>query len=117
MLQLVKKTSLIGLGLASMSAMTIRRLGHKIAEDAKLSEEEGQKLVEDLLEQSERSKLELKESIHRTVKDSIAEMDLATVDDVDSINDRLDIIEEKLEQVNGTSAEPVKRGRGRPKSQ
>jgi polyhydroxyalkanoate synthesis regulator phasin len=116
MLQLVKKTAFMGIGLASMSALTIRRLGNKIAEDAKLSGEEGQKLVDDLLEQSEKSKEELKENIRKTVKDSISEMDLATVDDVDSINDRLDMIEETLEGSDENPPEPVKRGKGRPKS-
>ena len=96
MLELLKKTAFISLGLAAMSVATIQRLGKKIAEEGELSEEEGEKLVHDLLEQSKKSKIELKKNIEKTVKKSLLEMDIATSKDINSINKRLDVIENTL---------------------
>ncbi len=118
MLKLVKKTALVGLGLGVLSVASIRRIGEKIAEEAQLSEEEGKKLIEDLLEQSEKSKAEIKETIYKTIKETVAEMDLATADDIDMVNDRLDDIEDLVSGTENNvnkSNETDKKSPGRPK--
>lgn len=96
MLKLVKKSAFISLGLAAMSATAVRRYGRKIAKEGNLSEEEGKKLVDDLLKQSKKSKADLKKNINKSVKESVEEMNLATKNDVKNINSRLTKIENSI---------------------
>lgn len=96
MMKLVKRTAFVSLGLAAMSAATIKRIGKKIADEGKLSEDEGKKLIDDLLEQSKKSKAEVKKTINTSVKESLTDMDVATNKDVKSINRRLDKIEKSI---------------------
>jgi len=96
MLKLVKKSAFISLGLAAMSATAVRRYGQKLAKEGKLSEEEGQKLVDDLLKQSKKSKADLKNNINKSVKESVVEMDLATKSDITRVNTRLTRIEKSI---------------------
>jgi polyhydroxyalkanoate synthesis regulator phasin len=96
MMKLIKRTAFVSLGLAAMSAATIKRIGKKIADEGKLSEDEGKKLIDDLLEQSKKSKAEVKKTINNSVKESLTELDVATNKDVKSINNRLDKIEKNL---------------------
>ena len=95
-MKLVKRTAFVSLGLAAMSAATIRRIGKKIADEGKLSEDEGKKLIDDLLEQSKKSKAEVKKTINTSVKESLTDLDVATNKDVKSINRRLDKIEKSI---------------------
>ena len=96
MMQLLKKSAFMSLGLAVLSTSAIKRIGQKIAEESKLSEEEGRKLVEDMLVESEKSKDLLKKKVEKCVKESVSEMDIATSKDVASINQRLEAIEKEL---------------------
>ena len=98
MMKLVKRTAFLSIGLAAMSAASIKRIGKKLADEGKLSEDEGKKLVDDLLEQSKKSKAQLKNDINKTVKDSLSDLDVATTKDVKDINSRLDNIEKNLEK-------------------
>ena len=113
MLKLLKRTAFVGIGLAAMNAKTIRRLGNKIAEEGKLSEAEGQILVSDLLEQSEKAKADLKENINNTVKESISDMNLATAEDIEDINTHLKVIERTLKHMDTVENEPTKEVRVR----
>ena len=96
MLKLVKKSAFISLGLAAMSATAVRRYANKIAKEGNLSEEEGKKLVDDLLKQSKKSKADLKQNINNSVKESVVELDLATKSDIQKVNTRLTKIENSI---------------------
>jgi polyhydroxyalkanoate synthesis regulator phasin len=94
MLKLVKKTAFIGLGLAAMSVSALEQLGGRISKEANLSEEEGEKLVDDLIEQSKKSREELMETVKKTVLD----LGIVTSEDLKTIDDRLERIEKSLNQ-------------------
>jgi polyhydroxyalkanoate synthesis regulator phasin len=53
MLEQLKKNMFIGIGLMAMTQSKIREFGKNLAEDSKLSEAEGEKLVKDLLAQAD----------------------------------------------------------------
>ena len=59
MLDLVKRGILMGIGISSLTKDKIEELAEKIIEESKLSEEEGRKLVEDLLKQSKEARKNL----------------------------------------------------------
>lgn len=93
MLQLLKKSAFVSLGLAAMSAGSIKRIGKKIAQEGKLSEAEGKKLVDDLLDQSEKSREEINTKIKKLVKESLEEMDLVTRKDLEGLEIKKTIID------------------------
>ena len=104
MLTLVKKSAYISLGLAAMSLTMLEELGERIAKEAKLSEKEGKKLVDDLIEQSKKSKAELTKTIEETVQKSLANMDIATADDLKKLDKRLSKIEKSLPKKKTTKS-------------
>lgn len=111
-MQLLKKSAFVGLGLAALSTSTVKRLGNKIVEESKLSEQEGQKLVQDLLEESAKSKELLQKKIEKTVKDSINAIDITTSKDIASINKRLDELSKSIDNISKslTENEPKTKG-------
>jgi polyhydroxyalkanoate synthesis regulator phasin len=104
MLRLVKKTAFIGLGLAAMSVAALEQLGGRIAKEANLSEEEGKKLVDDLIEQSKNSREDMKKMFEQTMRDYMTNMNIVTTDDLKPIEKRLENIEKSLNKSNHKTA-------------
>jgi len=104
MLRLVKKTAFIGLGLAAMSVAALEQLGERIAKEANLSEDEGKKLVADLIEQSKQSRADLMETFEQTVRNSLKSMNVVTTEDLKPMEKRLVKIEKSLNQTSDKAA-------------
>ncbi|AZR74241.1 hypothetical protein BBF96_13035 [Anoxybacter fermentans] len=96
MLDLLKKTVLIGIGIASMTKDKIEELAKKIAEESKLSEEEGKKLVEDLLRQSDEARKHLESQVEKLVKNVLEKLDIPSREDLQKLENRI----KKLENLN-----------------
>ncbi len=85
MFDVLKKTMLMGIGIASMTKDKIKEFGKKISEENKLNEEEGKKLVKDLLKQSEKAKENLEAQIQKFVKASLEKLDIPTRADINKL--------------------------------
>lgn len=96
MLKLLKKTAFVSLGFAVLSAEAVKRMGEKIVEESKMSEEEGREFVNDLMVQSKESKKKLQDKVEEIVKNSIEKLHLPTSKDIESIDSRLSRIEKEL---------------------
>ncbi len=94
MLNFIRKSMLVGIGLTSMAEERIRKLVTSWIEKGELTEEEGKSLVKDITEQAKKSKEELDEKISREVSKVLAKMNLATKKEVDELK-------EKVEKVSG----------------
>ena len=89
MLELLKKTMLTGIGLASMTKEKIEELGSRIAEESKLSEEEGRKLVEELLSRSNETKKDLETQVEKLVKDILEKLQISSREDLKTLENRI----------------------------
>jgi polyhydroxyalkanoate synthesis regulator phasin len=89
MIDLVKKAMFTGIGVLSLTKEKIEDLAGEFVAKGKLSEKEGKKLVDDLLERSEESKGELKKQIEAVVKSTLAKMDIATKSDMEALKSDL----------------------------
>ena len=98
MFELIKKTMLTGVGLAGLTKDKIEKLAKELARKGKLSEEEGKKLVDDLLKRSERIKKDLEAQIERAVKNTMKKMNLATREDVLKLTERMKKLEQALKE-------------------
>ncbi len=89
MIDLVKKAMFTGIGVMSLTKEKIEDIAGEFVAKGKLSEQEGKKLVNDLLERSEESKGELKKQIEAVVKSTVAKMDIATKSDMEALKSDL----------------------------
>jgi len=95
MLDLLRKSVLIGIGLAAMTKDKVEEVARKIAEENNLSEEEGRKLAEDLLKRSDEAKENLKGQVERLVKSTLEKLDIPSRADLQKLEERI----QKLEQL------------------
>lgn len=93
MFDLLKKTILTGIGIASMTKNKIEELEKKISKDSKLTEEEGKKMVNDLLKQSEKAREDLKSQVKKLVQNALEELDFPTKKDLEKLEKRIKILE------------------------
>lgn len=96
MIELLKKTILTGIGIVSLTRDRIEDLSQKISKEAKLSEEEGKKLAEDLLHESEKVKKNLETHIETVVKKIHEKLNIAAGKELQSLQARIEILENKL---------------------
>ncbi|MEA2085047.1 MAG: phasin family protein [Thermodesulfobacteriota bacterium] len=95
-LDLIKKTMMIGAGLAAVSKDKIETLAKMLAEKGNVSEKEGKKLVDDLLKRAETAKNDLNEKVEKMVKDAVLKMDIATKEDIASLTQQIKELEKRL---------------------
>jgi polyhydroxyalkanoate synthesis regulator phasin len=103
MLEQLKKNMFIGIGLMAMTQARIREFGKKFAEDSKLSETEGEKLVDDLLKQADDMKKYFETNISKIVEDKMKNVKLPCntgfekmEKEINELRATLDRIESKL---------------------
>jgi polyhydroxyalkanoate synthesis regulator phasin len=97
MIELLKKGILTGIGVGLMTKDKIREFVKKMAEKAKLSEEEAHELADELLKQSEETKQKFEEKMDERIKKYIGGLGLATKDDVKKIREELQELKGKTE--------------------
>lgn len=85
MIDLVKKTLLTGLGVASLTKEKIEEVANAFVEKGKLSEQEGRTLVDELLTRSEESREELKKQIEERIQAALEKMDLAKKSELEAL--------------------------------
>ncbi len=83
MIDLIKKAVLTGVGIASLTKDKIEDLGRELIDKGKMSEQEGEKLVQEMLSRAEESRETVKSQTESLVQNTIAKMKLARVEDID----------------------------------
>jgi len=89
MLDLIKKAVFTGIGVASLTKEKIEEIAKDFAEKGKMSEQEGEKFVDDLLKKSEESKQALMKQVEKMVGTAVDSMNLAKVSDIDAVKQEL----------------------------
>lgn len=94
MLDIARKTILLGIGLAAMTRDKIEELARKIAEEDKLSKEEGRKLAEDLLKQSDEAAKNLKDQVEKFVENTLEKLNSPSRKELQKLEERIKKLEE-----------------------
>lgn len=89
MIDLVKKAMFTGIGVMSLTKEKVEEVANEFVLKGKLSELEGKKLVQEMLDRSEESKGEIKKQIENGVQATIAKMDIATRSDIEELKNEL----------------------------
>ncbi len=96
MIDLVKKTLLTGVGLASLTREKVEDVAKAFVEKGKMTEQEGRELVDELLIRSDESREDLKKQIEERVQAVMQKMNLAKQSEVDALKTELAELREKM---------------------
>lgn len=107
MIDILKKGILIGVGLGVTSKTRLEELLKNAMNEAKMSEEEGRKFVNSILEQSEAAEKNMEKSISTQVRKILVEMHIPTREEIDSqiaiieeLNTKIDKLREEIARKN-----------------
>ena len=98
MIDLIKKGILTGVGLGLMTKEKVMDYAKKAAKEAKLTEEEGRKLVDELLNYSEETRKELEKKINDQVKNALDKAGVATKEDLNELKKMIDKLQKRIEE-------------------
>lgn len=98
MIELIKKAMFTGLGVASLTREKIEDISREFVEKGKLSELEGKKLVDELLEISEKSKSEIKNQVEEHVTAALSTMKIATGKEIDELKQEIIALKQAIEE-------------------
>lgn len=96
MLELMKKTVFAGIGMAAMTKDKIEELSKECVAQGQLSEKEGEKFVDELLQRSEESRDELKKQVEQAAENLIEKMGLVRADDLQDLRSEIALLREEI---------------------
>jgi polyhydroxyalkanoate synthesis regulator phasin len=93
MFDILRKAILAGVGVTYLTKDKIEEVGKKIAQDAKVSEAEGRKFVDELVKKSVVAKGSLEKTVTEKIQAAVHAMNLPTRKDVDELKSRITKLE------------------------
>jgi polyhydroxyalkanoate synthesis regulator phasin len=90
-----KKGLMTGLGVGLMTKSKIEEYARKVAMEAKLSELEGRKFVDDMVAESKKTQEQLEERIQNAVSGAVAKANIATKEDIAALEARISKLEDR----------------------
>lgn len=100
MFDYLKKSMLTGVGLALRSKSEINDLAKEFAEKSKMSQDEAKDFLKECQQRYENARSDFDEKIEKTVKKVLKKLDLPSKSDIKALNDRIDDITKKIENIN-----------------
>jgi polyhydroxyalkanoate synthesis regulator phasin len=85
MIDLIKKSMFIGIGLALKTKDEVQELGRELINKEQMSENDGRKFIDDLIDRYDEAKAEIEDKIDGSVKEFLNKMDLVTQDDLKKV--------------------------------
>ena len=97
MFNFIKKTMLVGAGLAAMTREKIERTIDELVKKGELSEKEGKELVDELVEKSKSVKKDLEKKVEKIVTDTIKKLNIPTRDELTALKKKIEQMEKSQE--------------------
>ena len=107
MIDWMKKGVFAGVGMASFTKEKIEEVARDYIAKGKISEQEGEKLVGDMLTSAEKSRQELKEQIEEGVNSLLTKMDLVREEDMKALREELASLRAELATLKGDGEDPA----------
>jgi len=95
----VRKLGLIGAGLWAVTEDKINDLVKDLVDKGDISKEEGKKVLQDMLEESKKQKIDLEKKISEKLQDSISKADIFTRKDMRELESRIEILEDEIQRM------------------
>jgi polyhydroxyalkanoate synthesis regulator phasin len=87
----------IGIGLALKTKDEVQELGRELINKEQMTENEGRKFIDDLIDRYDEAKAEIEDKIDGSVKDFLNKMDLVTQDEFNKVKEELKELKEALD--------------------
>lgn len=100
MIELIKKAMFTGIGVATLTKEKIEELAGEFVEKGKLSEQEGQKFVDDVLAKSEETKADISRQIEEGIEKAIGKLNLARSSEVEELKKEIDELKMAMTKAN-----------------
>lgn len=97
MIELIKKAVVTGMGAASLTKEKIDEFSRDLINVGKLSEQEGEKLVDEMRKKSEESKEALKQQIDGIVMATLHHMEVARFSDIEGLRKEVEGLRKEVE--------------------
>jgi polyhydroxyalkanoate synthesis regulator phasin len=95
----VRKLGLIGAGLWAITEDKINDLVKELVDKGDISKEEGKKVIQDMLEERKKQKLDLEKKISEKIQESVSKTDIFTKKDMHELESRIEALEDEIQRV------------------
>lgn len=99
MIDVIKKAMLTGVGLASISLDKAEEIAKELMEQGNLTEQEGKKLVSEMMGYAEKSKQQMEKQVRSYVEKAMGKMDVAKKSEVDDLKKTIAELQSKLDEL------------------
>jgi polyhydroxyalkanoate synthesis regulator phasin len=90
----IKKIISASLGMAIIAKNKTKEIIDELIEKGKMSEEEGNKFIDDLKAETEKSKKDAEDEIRKMINNTLQKMDVPTKEDYDRLEKRVKVLEQ-----------------------
>ncbi|MFH2122427.1 MAG: hypothetical protein ABIJ50_02945 [Pseudomonadota bacterium] len=95
MIELIKKAMFTGLGVASLTKEKVEEIGRDFVEQGKLSQQEGEKLVEEILAKVEEAKEDIRKQVEGRVEEIVKKMNLVRMSDLEELKSQIKELQDR----------------------
>jgi polyhydroxyalkanoate synthesis regulator phasin len=95
----VRKLGLIGAGLWAITEDKVNDLVKELVDKGDISKEEGKKVIQDMLEERKKQKIDLEKKISEKIQESISKAEIFTKKDVHELESRIEALEEEIQRI------------------
>lgn len=103
MIELIKKAVLTGVGIAALTKDKIEDLAKELVVKGKMSEQEGEKLVQEILNRAEESRTTINNQTENLVRKTITKMQLARKEDIELLQAEVEKLREEIASLQDAS--------------
>ena len=96
MLDIIKKSLYLGLGVASFTKERAESMVDELIEKGQLSKDEKSKAIKDIFDKIEKEEKEVQKKIQKVVKEVLDKVGVATQKDIENLQKRIKKLEAKL---------------------
>lgn len=100
----LKKTLYAGVGLAFFTRDKLEEMGKRMAEEAKLSEEDAKKFIDEVLKKSEDAKDAFEKAVGSGVKATLERLDIPRRAELKALEERVRILESQMKTPESRTA-------------
>ncbi len=98
MLDLLKKNLYLGAGLLSMTQNKVKELGEKLVKESKVTEEEGEKFINELMKQAEDTKNSFEKQITEIVEKVMTKIKPPCMCEIEKLKEEVAALRKTLEK-------------------
>lgn len=95
MFDFIKKTMLVGAGLAAVTREKIEEIIGELVKKGELSEKEGKEMVDELVEKSKKVKKDLDKKVEKIVSDTLKKLNIPTREELTELKKKIDKLAKK----------------------